>query len=409
MQGASGALSIIVPLGLAAAGASPSAIGLVMAAYAAGFLLGARWTPREIARIGHIRAFVVFAAVNALAALALAISVDVATWLVIQVILGAGVAGLMTTGESWIADAAPPAQRGAILSFYLVVSKLGFVAGPFLMAGRDPAGPTALMILAALFAMALLPIAVTDRAQPAPPAAAPFGIRQLWDVAPAAVIAALAAGAINGAVLQLYSIYAAPLNLEAPNVAAALFNTAMTAGALLAQWPAGVLSDRIDRRLVIAGLSIAAALASAGLAIVPSDAPEFVVYGLAVAWGAGSLSFYGVAVAHAADRAQPGQTTSMMAGILMLWAMGAIVGPLVAGAAMDVGLGRAGLFAFAAIGLALLPVAMLARRRAAEPVAGDAKSAFAPAGVTSVAITDLDPRAAEETPAAPPPAEEAPS
>jgi len=116
---------------------------------------------------------------------------------------------------------------------------------------------------------------------------------------------------------------------------------------------------------------------------------------LAAVWGAGSLSFYGVAVAHAADRAPAGQTAGMMAGILVVWALGALAGPLIAGVVMSTGLGTSGLFAYAAAGLVALTVAMLTRRAQTAPTDPEAKSAFAIAPATSMSVTLIDPRSSE--------------
>jgi MFS family permease len=167
----------------------------------------------------------------------------------------------------------------------------------------------------------------------------------------------------------------------------------MIAGTLLLQWPAGWLSDRGDRRLMIAILAGLGAVAGAGLALLPGSAPPAAVFAFAVLWGAGALSFYGVAVAHAADRAAPGEATGMMSGILMVWAGGAIAGPLLAGLAMESALGPRGLFGVGAAALAALAGAMVLRRRDTPPPPANEKLPFAPALATSVAAAEIDPRA----------------
>ena len=52
-------------------------------------------------------------------------------------------------------------------------------------------------------------------------------------------------------------------------------------------------------------------------------------------WGAGALSFYGIAVAHMADRAEPGKLAQSAAGLLFVWAAGSVIGPLVMGPLVD--------------------------------------------------------------------------
>ncbi len=398
MQAAVGALAIVGPLALSARDASSVAIGLIYAGFAAGFLSGALIAPRQIGNVGHIRAFALFAATAALAGAALYTRAEIAWWGVAQFAIGASIAGLLATGESWVTDSAPPERRGAILGFYLVASKIGLMAGPFLVMFAEPGQASGFMIVAALFTAALLPVLATRQTQPDVSTVEAFGPRKLWRTAPAAVVAAVIAGIVNGSVMQLYALYAAQLNPSAPGSAAALFNLAMMIGVLIAQWPAGLISDHYDRRIVIGALAGISAAASVGLVIAGTLGAYGLIWVLAVIWGAGGLSFYGVTVAHAADRAEPGQATGMMAGILMMWGVGSLAGPLMAGAAMASPLGSSGLFALSAVGLTVLTVAMVYRRTQQSPVRREDKEAFAPSSATSLVGAEINPMGEDAQP-----------
>ncbi|WP_339749244.1 MFS transporter [uncultured Maricaulis sp.] len=389
-QAATGAISIVGPLTLIAQGASTLIIGAIASSYALGFVLGARMAPAEIRQIGHIRAFALFAAGGSLAAAGLYLSTHTAWWMLMQALIGMSVAGLLASGESWIAGAAPAARRGAVLGFYLVTSKLGFMAGPFLAAYVSPGSAAGFLIVSALFTASLIPVSATRRAEPPLPSAEPFGPLRLWKTAPSAVIAAFIAGIVNGAVLQLYALFVADLSPGSAATMAAMFNAAMIGGAVLSQWPAGVISDNVDRRVVIAALASVSGVAAVLLAIFAMHLPLSVVFVLAGIWGAGSLSYYGVAVAHAADRAGQGEATNMMSGILMIWATGSMIGPALAGGVMSAA-GSGSLFMFAAIGLFVLALAMLYRRVGTAQVADFDKGEFSPSLATSLAAADLNP------------------
>ena len=393
LQAATGAISVVGPLTLIAQGASTWTIGAIASSYALGFVVGARLAPAEIRQIGHIRAFAAFAAGGSLAAAALYISPHPAWWMLMQALIGLCAAGLLASGESWIAGAAPAARRGAVLGFYLVTSKLGFMAGPFLAAFASPGSAAAFLIVSALFTASLIP--VSRRAEPAPPSAEPFGPMRLWETAPSAVIAAFIAGIVNGAVLQLYAVFVTDLTPDSATAVSAVFNAAMIGGAVLSQWPAGIVSDHIDRRVVIAVLAAVSGLAAGLLALFGMQLALPAVFALAAIWGAGSLSFYGVAVAHAADRAEPGQAANMMSGILMLWATGSMLGPVLAGGVMSL-TGVSGLFMFAAVGLFVLTLAMLYRRAGTRQVPDIDKGEFAPSAATSMSAPDLNPMSAED-------------
>lgn len=392
MQAAVAALSAFAPLALSSRGAGTIEIGIAAAGYGLGFLAGALRAVPIVRSIGHVRAFAGFAAIAAIASLVLFSTPYLAFWVLLQVGLGFCVSTLLTAGESWIADVAPQEKRGALLAFYMVVSKIGQIVGPLSIAAMAPGEAAGFMVVGALFAASLVPVSMTRRGQPLPPAAEPFGLKDLWRAAPAAVMAALIAGAVNGSVLALYAIYASALSPDSQLAAAAAFNGALALGAVAAQWPAGIISDRLDRRTVIAALAAFGALASIVLLAWGTSLPWSTTLLVAGLWGAGSMSFYGIAVAHAADRAAPGQATGMMAGILVVWAVGALIGPLIAGAAMSSPLGPSGLFAFAAAGLSLLTIAMFVRRVRVASATAEEKAPFTVAPATSMSLTQIDPR-----------------
>ena len=103
-------------------------------------------------------------------------------------------------------------------------------------------------------------------------------------------------------------------------------------------------------------------------------------------WGAGALSFYGIAVAHMADRAEPGKLAQSAAGLLFVWAAGSVIGPLIMGPLVDV-FDVAGMFWFAGVAAVFVTVAMFWRRNTREGPA--AKGEFASQIETSVAAGEI--------------------
>lgn len=392
LQGAMAATAMVMSLKLMAAGVGGAGIGFVAAAYSAGFLGGTLLAPPEIRRIGHIRTFTLLAGICALTALCLPLAGrEILGWSILLALAGAGAAGMLTAGESWIANAAAPQSRGAILGFYHMVSKLGAIAAPFVVAS-SLAGLGAFMVIAALYIAALLPIAATNRSQPDLVAATPFGPRRLFALAPASVFAAFCAGAVNNSVAQLYPVFAA--SIQPGNAAgfSAQFNGAILGGAMIGLWPIGLLSDRFDRRLVIAAAACLGAVAALGLVLTATANLPSASLVLAAIFGAGSLSYYAVAVANAADRASTNEITSMMAGILVIWGIGSVIGPIVAGSFLQVIPGSSGLFLFAALALGGLTLVCLSRAAISPPPPDAAREPFSVSPATSLAIAEFDPR-----------------
>ncbi|MEQ8404529.1 MAG: hypothetical protein RKE49_05480 [Oceanicaulis sp.] len=381
LQAALASLLFYVPLTLAARGEGAAALGLVAAGFSAGFLAGAKFTLREIRTVGHVRAIAGFAALAAVAAAGLSVFDAVIWWALCQTLVGFCVAGLVMAGESWIADSAPERLRGAILGLYLVISKAGVIAGPFLVSAYPQGDLGALVAIIALFAACLIPVAATRRGVPHMEAEAGASLASVWKLAPAAVASSLVAGAMAGAVAQLYPVFADSLDPGAGSGLAATFNAAMIAGAALALWPAGLVSDRMERRLVIAALTGLGAVSALILGLFGAALPLWLALVIAGLWGVGGLSFYGVAVAHAADRAGDGGAGPMMPALFIGWGVGSIAGPLIASGLMAL-IGPGGLFVFAGLALGGLCAMMVVRRGARRAVSDADKGEFAPSNET---------------------------
>lgn len=383
LQLAMGLLGVVMPLAMAANQFSTASIGLVGAAYSAGFMAGAFLGPASLARIGHIRVFAAAGALATALVLALHWAGDVPAWLLNRFATGAAVALLFAAAESWMNSAMGQTERGNVIGFYMVCTKAALAIGPFLTGGARPSAPEPLMTSAMLLAVALAPICITSRAQPEPPQAQPLAIRALYATAPAAVLASFGAGMINSGVLMIAPLYA---HDQFGPGAAVGFQSAAWIGSLLLQWPAGRLSDRVDRRLVIAGLLGLAGAAALTLALIGASLDLRAAAFLFALWGAGALSFYGIGVAHMADRAEPGQMARATAGLLFVWAGGSVLGPFVLGLMAD-WLGAAVMFWYAAVLSFVLAGAMVWRRAARE--VARLKMPFRVNTATSIAVSEL--------------------
>lgn len=382
-QLATGLLGVHIPLAVGAHGISRSGLGLISAMYAAGFMLGAASGPTLMARVGHIRVFAAAGATAAAFTLWLYWAHGLPSWLALRFSAGFFVACLFGSAESWMNGALGRAERGGVLGFYHVCTKVALACGPFLIAGASALAPEPLMTAAVCFALALLPICLTSQAQPQAPKAQPLAIKALFHTAPAAVIASFGAGLINGAVLSFAPLFA---DHTFGMGSAAGFQAAAWGGALLLQWPAGRLSDRVDRRLVIAGLVLSAGLAAGGLAIFGAALPFWAAALLFAAWGSGGLSYYGLAAAHMADRAEPGQIPRATAGLLFVWAGGSILGPALVGV-LTQAFGLGAMFWFAAAASLCVGAAMFWRRAARDTPS--AKTPFANKTETSISAAEL--------------------
>lgn len=393
-----GVLGVAIPLAMAAAGWSGLSIGFVVAGYAIGFLIGAFVAPGVIQSLGHIRAYAAFAGGGAAVTLMLALDYQFAWWFLARVGFGICAAGIFAVAESWLADATPSELRGGVISVYQILGRAGLILGPFLIALPGIDLVDSFIIGGIFLALALIPVTATRRGQPALPHGDRVSPFRLFKIAPAAAVAAFGAGVINTGVLGFVPIWAETLDPETTAGAAALVMAVIYAFSILVQWPAGKLSDHFDRRLVMAVTAALAGVFASVLAVFINPGLWLGAL-LAGLWGAASLSYYGICIAHAADRSRAEELPAIASGILMTWACGSIIGPVIAGLAYGGPLAGRGLFLFAAVASFALTAVLLWRSRTRTRVAEDQREPFVNLLATSAELAEIEAPHAEAEPA----------
>ena len=364
-------------------------VGFLMSAYFIGFTLGCRVAPRMVKRVGHIRSFTALASVASAAALAYALAVHPLVWIALRIITGFTIAGLYMIIESWINETATNERRGRILAVYRVTDLTAGTLGQALLAAADPSKFALFAIVSILISLALVPVAMTTTSQPRPIASTKLDLAKLFRISPLAAVGSLSVGLANGAFWAVGAVYVQKLAFDIHAVAT-FMTTVVIAGAL-SQWPLGLLSDRIDRRIVII---IAAALCSASgvfLAVAGASSVAMLLYG-AFAFGFTAMSIFGLSVAHANDRAEPHEYVTLAAGLLMLYGAGAILGPVIAPLAMNA-IGPQALFIHTAVVYGALTVFGLFRVVQRDAAPREDREAYVSVPRTSPTVFEMDPRA----------------
>jgi len=355
---ANGILFTYLPLRGQAEGFGAPALGLIASCYYVGFVSGCLLSPYIILRAGHIRSFAAAVALACAATLAYSLMPQVLVWSLLRFVTGFCLAAFYLVIESWLNERASNATRGMIMSSYIIVN-FGAITIGQMMTTLYPLRQASTLVLAGILAaLAIIPVALTRSAQPAPIAAVRFSPRNLLAAAPVALVGSFVIGIANGAFWGLAPLSAAAIGLSVNGVA--LFMAAAVLAGALAQWPIGRLSDRLDRRKVLlASLLLAAA---AGFALWLSAASGLAFGILGALFGALALPGYSLAAAHGFDKTTPGEVVANAATILLANGLGSIIGPLVASGLM-ISSGPRGLFLFTAIVQALLAIYVLHRIR----------------------------------------------
>lgn len=351
-------------------------LGVVMSAFYIGYMAGAWICPPLIMRVGHIRAFSSFAATAAVVSLMYGLAVGPLQWWLLRIVNGIALMGIYMVIESWLNERAQTA-RARIFSLYMMINLVATAIGQYLVVARGTEGLGSFAIAAILFCLGLLPIALTPLRQPEPVKTPSLSLRKLFRTAPTGVIGSLAAGLVLGSFWALSAIYARSLGLD--NLGVANFTASAIIGGALLQWPIGWLSDRRDRRAVLAWVATAAAFMLCALALidlVAGPAPATVWYvPLSFGIGAFVFSIYGVAVAQTHDRFPPTEALEATKGLLLVHGMGAVSGPLICGAMMQL-LGARGFPVTLAIMMVALAAFTAARIRRDPPVPPESRGSF---------------------------------
>ncbi|MBC8186632.1 MAG: MFS transporter, partial [Proteobacteria bacterium] len=169
----------------------------------------------------------------------------------------------------------------------------------------------------------------------------------------------------------------------------ALFMSTAIVGGALGQWPIGRLSDRIDRRFVVQLTGLAAAVAGVFAAWATTASAELVLLG-GFAYGFFSFPLYTVCVAHTNDFVAPDGYVQAASGLLLVFAIGAVAGPLFASALMS-NSGHPMLFLYTASIQLMLVLYVIRRMPLRRRPPEEERIAFSDALVISATTSNVDP------------------
>lgn len=376
-------------------GFSEVTIGWVMSAYFVGFVGGTFVCPGLIRGVGHIRAFAAMGTVASAVAVLHVLWIHPAAWFALRVVNGVCIVGLYMVMESWLNVLVPNERRATLLGFYNAVTLVAMGLGQFLLLAAPVEGFGLFGAAAVLISLALVPVALTRVAEPRPVGVPRVSLAHLWRQSPLGLVGGAVAGLVNGAFWGMGAVFAHHMGMSTLGVAG--FMGATILGGALLQWPVGHLSDRHDRRTVLAAVcALGAGLALAALGV-SRAAPAWLAVP-AFLYGGMVFPVYGMSVAHVNDFVPPEESLEAARGILLVYGLGAVAGPVLGGLCMNAW-GPGALLGLLAACLALLAAFAAYRkgRRAGVPVAEQA--AFVPLLRTSQAAFRIDPRVETDPPA----------
>lgn len=362
-------------------------IGLLGSAYFLGFAAGCIYGPHIVRRVGHIRTFTAMATIASCVVLVHAFVITPITWWALRVATGICFAILYMVIESWLNEKATNQNRGTVFSIYTIINLTVITAGQMMLTLDDPTNFMLFSFASILVSLAVVPVALSTSSEPAPIKAVKINFTELYRTSPVGVIGCLTVGLTNGAFWALAPVFVQGDAIDT-SVVAVFMSIAVIAGAV-GQWPLGRLSDRVDRRQVIVTACVGSMAAGILLALGHGFMQNWL---LPAAFGYGLFAFplYALSVAHTNDFAHESKYVEVACGLLLVYAIGAVAGPIIASISMSF-MGAGGLFAFTALIHLLTAVFAIYRLGFRAPAPSDEHIAFDDAARIAQTVSTIDP------------------
>ena len=248
-----------------------------------------------------------------------------------RLVSGVCFAGIYVVAESWLNDRASRSNRGTLFAVYMIVCYVGLGAAQFLLVLSDPRTPNPFMLVSVLISLAMVPIVLSARQVPERAAPRKVRLLELYRDSPLGVVGVMTSGLISSIIFSMGPVYARLSGLETSSVA--VFMAVSILAAVATQYPVGRMSDRMDRRTMIAAVC-GLAMLSASSIVLFRDMPHALFLALAALFSGSSLTLYSLSVSHVNDKLEPAQMVAASSALLLLNGSSAVIGPLLAGSVM---------------------------------------------------------------------------
>lgn len=316
------------------------------------------FAPRLAFRIGLVPAMAGGCAIGLTGFILMPLMPSVEAWLVLRFMMGVGLLFPWLLGETWINAAAEEASRGRVLSLYTVALFGGYGAGPVLLGQIGTEGLQPFIVAGLALSLAVLPLVAAASLAPRIDGHAGGNPAVVAKLVPLGMSAALIAGVLEYAYIALLPSFASRLGLDEATGLGLV--TAFLWGGVTLSFGFGWLADRMNRPKLMLMMLVAfplVALVSGLATALPGAAlaATFLLGGLACA-------FYTLGLAILGERLRPADLAPANAAFLVLYQVGTLAAPPVAGAAMDAVTPWGFLMAVIGFGLAGLATALVLYR-----------------------------------------------
>ncbi|WOT06336.1 MFS transporter [Shewanella youngdeokensis] len=383
-----GLSNILLPVRMQSDGVSLDHIGLVSSMLYVGFVLGAYYSRSLLQSVGHIRIFAMCGSLTSVAILLSGLYPEPMVLGGLRVLTGFCIACINATLDSWLSDSATEKNRGRILSINQIMIMTALFSGQFLINIAPIDEITLFVICGILFSLSITPIVISRQKGPVVEDSQSMSLITVFKLSPLGVVTSFYSGLLYAALMNMLPIYAGQNDLTGIDLS--LFMGAAISGAIILQFPIAYLSDNFDRRKImllmmstIIGLSLVLVLLMSSNLLILSFLVIAIITGLIAC-------LYPMSMAETFETVLKEQILAAMSTLLVIYALGSVVGPYFASVVMHT-FGSSALFGFMSITslTLLLFIRVQMRLRKALPI--DEQESFIRQTPTAV-VSALDPR-----------------
>jgi MFS family permease len=306
------------------------AIGLNSAMGPIGILMAGPFLPRIIARVGTKRTVLIIIGVLVVSLAAIS-SLPIWMWFPLRFFFGLSTGALFVVSEAWILSAATAENRGRVMGIYTSLLSVTFAIGPLILPWTGIEGFLPWGIGIACVLLAILPLGfvkVSDEQFQRHGSSG--GFFSFVRRAPMLLYAIGAATLFDNVLIAFFTIYGISNGLELA-VASRLLGIGII-GNLLLSYPLGWLADHWSRKAVIYLSAMLTVVLSLSLLVVID---HWSVWPIMMVLAPMAFATYVVGLATMGDTFKGPDLMAGTAAVASMWGVGGLIGPPVAGVAID--------------------------------------------------------------------------
>ena len=303
-------------------------IGPVLAGYYVGYSTAPFFGRQVIARYGHGAAIAGASLLAGVSIIALGLLVSPIVWVLLRFLIGIGLSLGYIGFESWINDHVENDIRGRVFSTYTLIQLVAMTVSQALFAAVDSRTVWLFVISGVLIAAGAVPAFVSMAHAHDKPPPEHLHLADLFRASPLGALSTIVSGISWAIIVSFGPIYALKTGLNQPETG--IFMGAAMVGGLVLQLPLGWLSDHVGRRATIALMSAGAVVASL-FGLWAEYHGALAQYATMFAIGGLNFTLYAIAVSATNDAIAPQNRVAAAAGLVLLFGLGSIAGPLIGG------------------------------------------------------------------------------